>query len=52
MIEHRPKGGMCASCQHSKRNCSHLPFSSYPVLKREEDVVVVRCMDYTRADKR
>lgn len=42
-----PKGGMCASCVHSKRNCSALPFDRYPVIKRYPDgTQAVKCAEF------
>lgn len=37
------KGGMCASCQHAKRNCSTLPFDQMPVIERTPGAIIVRC---------
>lgn len=44
-----PKGGMCASCQHKRRDCSALPFDRYPVIKRYRDgTQAVRCAEFRR----
>lgn len=54
---HQPKGGMCTVCAHRSRDCSSLPFASYPVLERDEDLaslhttVVVRCLEFVRAGR-
>jgi len=46
-----PKGGMCANCENAQLDCSKLPFSNYPVIKKHSDVVVVRCAKFKRNDK-
>lgn len=48
-MSYQPKGGMCVSCQHRLRDCSHLPFSAYPVIERAGEVRIVRCAEYVRA---
>lgn len=48
-MTHQPKGGMCASCQHKRRDCSTLPFDRYPVIKRYRDgTQAVRCAEFRR----
>ena len=46
---YHPKGGMCLTCGHAQRNCSHLPFSTMPVIERYDRVARVRCTGYVRA---
>lgn len=45
---YQPKGGMCRSCRHALRVCSHLDFTSMPVLHQGQHTVIVRCTDYQR----
>ena len=47
-MTHQPKGGMCRTCVHAHRNCSHLPFCTMPVLARDAQTVIVRCTDFQR----
>ncbi len=47
-MNHQPKGGMCATCAHAHRNCSHLPFSTMPPLSNDGQTVIVRCTDFQR----
>ncbi|TKD40309.1 hypothetical protein [Azotobacter chroococcum] len=47
-VTHQPKGGMCAACRHALRDCSSLPFSSMPVLARDDQTVIVRCTQFQR----
>jgi len=47
-MTHQPKGGMCATCAHARRNCSHLPFSTMPPLSRDGQTVIVRCTEFQR----
>lgn len=48
-MTHFPKGGMCAVCTHSKRDCSALPFGRYPVIKRYPDgTKAVKCAEFKR----
>lgn len=46
---YHPKGGMCLTCQHARRDCSHLMFSKMPVIERYNLVARVRCTGYARA---
>lgn len=48
--KHHPKGSMCMNCKYAKRDCSSLPFETYPVLKREEAYVTVMCKEFSRND--
>ncbi|CTQ75951.1 hypothetical protein LAX5112_04421 [Roseibium alexandrii] len=46
---HQPKGGLCANCIHSVRICSHLDFTSMPVIKTYDDgTKAVKCSDYSK----
>lgn len=50
-MKHYPKGGMCASCKHRNRDCSHLNFAAMRVIERHaEDVWIVRCTDWQRRE--
>lgn len=46
-----PKGGMCATCDHAMRDCSHLDFESMnPICKGARDgTVIVRCSEYVNS---
>lgn len=45
-----PKGGMCGNCVHAERDCSHLPFSTMPVISTPtQGLSIVRCAEYVRA---
>lgn len=45
----QPKGSMCASCKHSARDCSSLPFSYMRPVKRYPDgTVSVICTGFER----
>ena len=50
-MTHQPKGGMCRTCVHAHRNCSHLPFSTMPALARDAQTVIVRCTDFQRRQR-
>lgn len=45
---YQPKGGMCRTCEHAKRDCSGLPFDKMPVIERTPGVVIVRCTEHQR----
>jgi hypothetical protein len=47
-MNHQPKGGMCGTCVHALRNCSHLPFNTMPPLTRDAQTVIVRCTEFER----
>jgi len=32
---YQPKGGMCLTCAHKDRNCSHLKFDEMKVIQKE-----------------
>lgn len=47
-----PVGGMCRSCEHLNKDCSHLPFNTYKVaLKSQDGWNYVACKEYTKRDK-
>lgn len=52
-MTHFPKGGMCASCEHKRRDCSALPFDRYQVIGRYvhngKPVTIVKCAEFERA---
>jgi hypothetical protein len=48
VMTHQTKGGMCRTCVHAHRNCSHLPFSTMPALARDAQTVIVRCTEFQR----
>ena len=50
-MKHQPKGGMCASCWHKTYDCSRLKFSEMPVIKKEADVIIVKCTKFERGDR-
>ena len=43
---YHPKGEMCCGCEHGRNDCSSLPFVQMPPIKRDGDVVTVRCTSY------
>lgn len=47
-MTHQPKGGMCMSCTHAHRNCSHLPFGTMPAIDRDAKTIIVRCTEFKR----
>jgi len=47
-MTHQPKGGMCRTCVHAHRNCSHHPFNTMPALTRDAQTVIVRCTEFQR----
>lgn len=51
-MTHTPKGGMCASCENKRRDCSALPFDQYPVIGRYnyngKPVAIVKCAEFKR----
>ncbi len=44
--KYQPKGGMCTGCKHKLRDCSGLDFDKMPAIKRDKDVIIVKCIDY------
>jgi len=48
MISYQPKGGMCATCKNKLSDCSALAFNAMPVIKRDTDAVIVRCIKFDR----
>jgi hypothetical protein len=52
-MSHQPKAGMCASCKHRDSDCSKLPFSTMPVIKKYMDgVIQVRCTEFKRLENK
>jgi hypothetical protein len=51
-MTYHPKGGMCVTCRHFERGCSHLPFKTMPVIDSYVDdtgvVYIVKCADFKR----
>ena len=50
MSNYQPKGGMCATCKNRLSDCSTLPFRAMPVIKRDDDAVIVRCIKFDRGE--
>ncbi|MFK5951017.1 MAG: hypothetical protein QM500_19870 [Methylococcales bacterium] len=48
-VSFQPKGGMCATCQFKLKNCSHLDFSSMPVIQRTDNAHIVRCAEFDKS---
>jgi len=49
MKMHRPKGSMCAECEHLHDDCSALPFRKMQAIGKDRDgTVVVRCTEYAK----
>lgn len=52
MVTYQPKGGMCGSCMKiGRRDCMDLPFSEMPVIKKDGEVIIVKCFAYIRREK-
>jgi hypothetical protein len=51
-IQVHPKGGMCLSCEHRKRDCSHLDFASMPRVGIDKlyGVAIVACTEYVKKE--
>ena len=46
---HQPKGGMCATCEKCREDCSGLPFETMPVITETVlGVKIVRCAEHVR----
>ena len=50
MSSYQPKGGMCATCKNKFSDCSALSFNTMPVIKRDTDTVIVRCIKFDRGE--
>lgn len=49
-VVYQPKGGMCMTCRHAKRDCSDLPFLAMPVIfKFSDNSRIVRCTEHVKA---
>ena len=52
MINHRPSGRMCASCDKRFNNCSNLDFSQMRIIRKDKDgSLVVKCSEYVKTSK-
>lgn len=50
-VTHRPKGSMCAGCNHHAFLCTGLKFSEMPVIGKDDDgTLIVKCTDYDKRD--
>ena len=47
---YQPKGGMCIKCSHLDKNCADKDFSKMPVIEKIEEALIVKCVDYNRAN--
>lgn len=47
-MTHQPKGGMCCTCQHARRDCYALAFKKMPPIQRDASAVIARCADFKR----
>ena len=45
---YQPKGSMCANCVRRFRDCTHFEFSEMPVLKKDDHVMIVRCLGFNK----
>lgn len=50
-MTHFPKGSMCMACKHAIADCSHLPFSTMPVLALIDSQIIVRCTEFEHANR-
>lgn len=52
-MQYQPKGGMCATCKHKHRDCSHLKFDKMPVIDYSalQKIKIVACREYERSAK-
>ena len=46
---YQPKGSMCMACQKRQNNCANLHFAAMPVLKRDANVTIVKCLQFVKA---
>ena len=51
-LTHQPKGGMCSTCKHCNRDCSHLDFDKMSVISKPDifGAVIVKCTDFQRVN--
>ena len=47
-MKYQPKGGMCMTCINAMRDCSNLKFDKMKPLKKDCDIIIVRCEDYNK----
>lgn len=52
MTLHTPKGSMCIACIHRSSDCSHLPFQKMPKLEKSGNVIIVRCTEFVKEEKK
>ena len=45
---HQPKGGQCANCLKWPLDCSNMDFESMPVIAKDGDVNIVKCLQFRR----
>jgi hypothetical protein len=50
-VTHQPKGGMCGACKNQNKDCSKLPFKTMPKIETHGYAVIVRCLEFKRADE-
>lgn len=54
---YQPKGGMCLTCVHKDRNCSHLKFDEMLVIDKESLLGgrfienIVKCSEHVKPKK-
>lgn len=46
----QPKGSMCMTCKHAKRDCSDLLFHDMPVIEQYYLVARVRCTEHIKKE--
>lgn len=51
MPNYYPKAGRCRACLKQHANCSHLPFHTMPVHRRDGQDVSVICTDFQSANQ-
>ncbi|MBF57686.1 MAG: hypothetical protein CME80_08210 [Halomonas sp.] len=50
-MTHYPKGSLCMACKHAIADCSHLPFSTMPILSKTDHHIIVRCTEFEHANR-
>lgn len=50
-MTHQPKGSLCMACRHTFDDCSHLPFSTMPAMRKYADRIIVRCTEFEHAER-
>lgn len=54
---YQPKGGMCCACENMQpcipiqklKDCSKLDFKNMPVIKEDDDCIIVKCTSFIPA---